>query len=70
MGGMWKTIHAIREGKIERRYESVHQDMAIEEISGLTCQPKENAPAVAEPRMGGALGFWHDSLTSLQGMLE
>ena len=67
---MWKTIHAIRAGKIERRTESVHQDMTIEQIIRLTWQPKEIAPAVAEPRMGGPLVFWHNSLNNLQGMLE
>jgi hypothetical protein len=68
--GMWKTLHAIRDGKIERRYESDHKDMTIEQIIELTWRPKEIVPAVAAPRMGGPLAFWSDSLNSLQAILE
>ena len=39
--GMWKTIHAIRAGKIERRSESVHQDMTIEQTIDLPGSPKK-----------------------------
>ncbi|HEY1869891.1 MAG TPA: DinB family protein [Chitinophagaceae bacterium] len=68
--GMWKTIDAIRAGKMERKYESVHQNMPIEEIIELTWKVRELVPAVAAPRMGGPLSFWCSSLNSLQGLLE
>jgi hypothetical protein len=68
--GMWKSIDAIREGKTERKYESIHQDMPIEQIIELTWQPKEKVPAVAAPRLGGPLAFWCNSLNNLQGLLE
>jgi DinB superfamily len=68
--GMWKSIDAIREGKMERKYESVHQDMPIEQIIELTWQPKEKVPAIAAPRLGGPLAFWCNSLNNLQGVLE
>lgn len=67
--GMWKTIKEIREGKLERKLDSVHKDLAIEEIINLTWQPKEIVPPVAAPRMGGPLSFWVASLASLQDIL-
>lgn len=68
--GMWKTLHAIREGKMERKYDSNHKDMPIEKIIDLTWQPKELVPAVAAPRMGGTISFWQESLKSLQSILK
>ena len=68
--GMWKTLHAIREGSIERNYESVHKNMPIEQIIEITWQPKEKVPPVAAPRMGGPLAFWKVSFNSLQELLE
>lgn len=68
--GMWKTLHAIREGKMERTFDSVHKDLPIQQIIDLTWQPKEQVPAVAAPRLGGTLVFWRYSLQSLQAVLE
>jgi hypothetical protein len=70
IAGMWKTIHAIREGKIDRKFESIHQDMPIEQIIDLTWKPKEIVPSVAAPRLGGPLHFWTISLDSLQKVLD
>ena len=53
--GMWKTLHAIRDGKMERTYDSNHKDMPIEQIIELTWRAKEQVPAVAAPRMGGTI---------------
>jgi len=68
--GMWKSVHAIREGMMERTHESVHKDMSIEQIIERTWQPKEKVPATAAPRMGGPLTFWSASLNNLQTVLE
>jgi len=68
--GMWKTLHAIRDGSLVRTYESIHQDLPIEQVIELTWQPKEKVPAVAAPRLGGPLVFWKASLHSLQAVLE
>jgi hypothetical protein len=68
--GMWKTLHAIREGSMVRTYESIHRDMSVEQIIELTWQPKEKVPPVAAPRLGGPLLFWKQSLKGLQGILE
>ena len=68
--GMWKTIHAIRDGNMVRTYESIHKDMPIEQIIDITWQPKEKVPAVAAPRLGGPLCFWKESLKSLQEILS
>ena len=68
--GMWKTLHAIRAGKIARTYDSIHKNMPIEQLINLTWKPKEIVPAVAAPRMGGPLSFWINSLGSLQEILN
>jgi len=39
--GMWKTLYAIRDGKLERNYESIHKDMPIEQVIDKTWQIKE-----------------------------
>lgn len=67
--GMWKTLHAIRDGSMVRTYESTHKNMPIEQVIGMTWQPKEKVPAVASPRLGGPLSFWKPSLYSLQDVL-
>ncbi|HRH50771.1 MAG TPA: DinB family protein [Panacibacter sp.] len=68
--GMWKTLYTIREGKMERTYDSVHKEMPVEKIIELTWKDKEIVPAVAAPRVGGPLSFWYASLSSLQQVLE
>ena len=68
--GMWKTLHAIRDGSMARTYESIHKDMPIEQVIDMTWQPKEKVPAVAAPRLGGPLSFWKPSLNSLQEILD
>jgi hypothetical protein len=70
IAGMWKTLHAIRNGEIERKTESVHKNMPVEEIVSLTWKDKEIVPPVAAPRVGGPLMFWSTSLDSLQDVLE
>ncbi|HPG10025.1 MAG TPA: DinB family protein [Chitinophagaceae bacterium] len=68
--GMWKTLHAIREGSFEKTTESDHQAMSIEKIIDITWQPKEQVPAGAEPRFGGPISFWRISFKNLQEILE
>lgn len=68
--GMWKTLLAIRDGSIQKNYESIHKDLPIEKIIEQTWRPKEIVPAVAAPRLGGTLAFWKASLHSLQSILE
>jgi len=68
--GMWRTLHAIRDGKMERNYESVHKNMPIEQVIELTWKQKEKVPPIAAPRMGGPLTFWKTSLHSLQEVLS
>lgn len=68
--GMWKTLYAIRNGTVERTYESAHKDWGIEKIIAETWKEKEIVPVVAAPRMGGTLAFWQSSLSNLQQVLE
>jgi len=68
--GMWKTLHAIRSGQMERTFESKHKELPVGEIIKRTWQSKEKVPAVAAPRMGGTLVFWKKAFESLQAILD
>ncbi|MFN3997870.1 DinB family protein [Algoriphagus sp.] len=68
--GMWKTLHAIREGEMIRTYEFNHKDLTIEEVVEKTWQPLEQVPSVAAPRLGGSLSFWRTSFLNMQNVLE
>lgn len=68
--GMWKTLHAIREGEMVRSYEFIHKGLSIEQIVDKTWQPLELVPAVATPRLGGSLSFWKTSFMNMQHVLE
>lgn len=68
--GMWKTLHAIRSGQMEIRYDSIHRNLSVEEIVARTWKEKEVVPPVAAPRQGGTLIFWRNALASLQLVLE
>lgn len=67
---MWKTLHAIRAGQLEKRFDSPHKNLSVEEIIARTWKEKEIVPPVAAPRMGGTLIFWRYALSSLQQILE
>ncbi len=68
--GMWKTLHAIRTGQYEKKFEFKFKNLPIQVIIDQTWQPKEIVPAVAAPRMGGTLIFWRNALDSLQVILD
>lgn len=68
--GMWKILHAIRNGTAARTYDSPHKEWTVEQIVEATWKEKEQVPAVAAPRLGGTLAFWKSSLMSLQQVLE
>jgi hypothetical protein len=68
--GMWKTLHAIRTGQYEKKFDSKFKNLPIQEIIDQTWQPKEIVPAIAAPRMGGTLIFWRNALDSLQIVLD
>jgi DinB superfamily len=70
IAGMWKTLYAIRSGQLEKRTDSVHQNLTVEEIVARTWKEKEQVPPVAAPRQGGVLIYWRHALASLQLVLE
>ena len=70
INGMWKTLYAIRSGQMEKRYDSIHQNLTVEEIVSRTWKEKEQVPPIAAPRQGGTLIFWRHALASLQPILE
>ena len=71
-GNLWNvengSCHQRRQN--ERKYDSIHKDLPIQEVIDLTWQSKEIVPAMAAPRLGGPLMFWIVSLNSLQEILH
>jgi hypothetical protein len=53
IAGMSKTIHSIREGKTERTFDFIYEDLPVEEIIVRTWREKEIVPAMAASRLGG-----------------
>lgn len=47
-----------------------HHGKSIEDIVSTTWQPKEVAPGIATPHIGGPLGAWVSSLRSLRAVLS
>jgi len=68
--GMWKALHAHREGRPVWDGDVPHKDLPIEEIINRTWKPKEIVPPVAAPRQGGPIAFWIISLAGLQEQLN
>jgi hypothetical protein len=68
--GMWKTLHAIRDGNKGRTYKFIQKDMPFERVIDMTWQPKEKVPAVAAPRLGRPISFWNSSFPLLLVFLQ
>lgn len=57
LAGMWKTLYSIRSGQMEKRHDSAHLNLSVEEIIARTWKEKEQVPPVAAPRQGGTLNL-------------
>ena len=67
---MWVALEAWREGDPVWKEPHPDRDKPIEEIIAATWQPKEQAPQVATPKLGGPLPYWLAEFTACQGVLE
>lgn len=72
LGGITKIWSGLVELEAGRGWtgERPHQGKSIEAIIATTWQPKEIAPPVATPHLGGPLSAWSTALQSLTGVLE
>jgi len=67
---IYKTIQAIAEGKTVWEGEHINKGLSIESIIERTWQPKEIAPAIVTPRLGGSIDLWTAYLKSLDIPLQ
>ncbi len=68
--GMWRALDGYRRGEPIWSGDPVHRGLPIEEVVARTWQPKEQVPAIAAPRWGGAFAYWIARLRSEQVVLE
>lgn len=68
--GMVNAIEGLKNGRPIWEDTSPNQGLSIEQIVAKTWQPKEKVPKVAEPKWGGALLFWKNSLQNCRHLLK
>jgi len=68
--GIWKAYSAYSEDDPLWKGDLIHSGSSIEQVVEDTWQPKEIAPEIAEPRIGGALAYWVAALKARQAILE
>ena len=69
MTKIWAALDRFRGG--ERWVgELPNHGRSIEDVVAATWKPKEAAPDICVPRIGGALGAWASALRSLQQVLD
>jgi len=64
---IWAALDGVRAGRAPEAQPN--QGLSIEAIVTATWRPKEVAPPIATPHIGGPLAFWTSATRSLTGML-
>jgi hypothetical protein len=72
LGGITKIWSGLVELQAGRQWSGAlpNRGKSIEAIIATTWQPKETAPPVATPHLGGPLTAWRHALQSLSGVLQ
>lgn len=70
INGMWRAAQDLRLGQPQWQGQAVHRGCTIEEVVEATWNPKEVAPDVAKPRLGGPLQFWIAALDNGRHLLR
>jgi len=65
---IWQATAELQSGK-KWTGETPHRGKAIEQITAETMKPKEVAPPIATPHIGGAADFWRSAFRSLTPVL-
>lgn len=55
---IWSAAQGVRKGKPMWAGEHTNRGLSIEEIISPTWKPKETAPPIATPHIGGPLSYW------------
>jgi len=67
---IWQAADRFREGAPVFTGEHTNQGLSIDEVVARTWKPKEIAPPIATPHIGGPLGYWISSFQSCQSVLK
>lgn len=67
---IWAAIEGVRTGAPLFTGEHTNKGLSIEEIVSRTWKPKETAPPIATPHVGGTLRYWVEFLRACQPLLE
>ena len=67
---IWGAAEGWHRGRPVWTGEHTNRGQSIEQIIERTWKPKEKAPPIATPHIGGPLPFWMESLHSCQTLLE
>ena len=68
--GIWKAYNAFSQGDPLWKGKLVHSGSSIEQVVEDTWKPREIAPEIAKPHIGGILAYWVAALESRQAILE
>jgi hypothetical protein len=66
---IWQAADTFRAGKPVFSGEHTNRGLSIDEVIARTWKPKEIAPPIATPHIGGPLGYWISSCESCQTVL-
>lgn len=67
---IWQAAESKRNGTPVFTGEHTNRGLAIEDIIARTWKPKEDAPPIATPHIGGPLAYWISYLESCQAVLD
>lgn len=67
---IWAAAEGLRHGKPAWTGEHTNRGLGIDEIIARTWKPREAAPPVATPHIGGPLPYWIESLALAQPLLN
>jgi hypothetical protein len=67
---IWAAAEGVRTGEPVWAGEHTNRGLSIEEIVARTWKPKETAPPIAMPHIGGPVAWWVEYLKSAQSLLD
>ncbi len=67
---IWAAAEGVRNGRPVWSGEHTNRGLSIEDVIARTWRPKEAAPPIATPHIGGPLAYWVEYLKLSQGLLE
>jgi len=67
---IWQAADSFREGTLVFTGEHTNQGLSIDEVVARTWKPKEIAPPIATPHIGGPLQYWISCSESCQSVLD